>query len=104
MTLQAPHSLAPQPKCGPVMPSRPRRMASSDESGSASTSVSTPLRRKRTLGIEDLDPDLILLRLAREFLHHFRPLRNIPPQIFPQPSTPHRTPNPPPSPPTSSAL
>src|SRR4029077_5776470 len=86
MTLQAPHSLTPHPKCGPVMPSRPRRMASSDESGSASTSVSTPLRRKRTLGIEDLDfdldLDLILLRLVGEFLDHFGPFRNIAAQIF----------------------
>src|ERR1700730_2662177 len=55
MTLQAPHSLAPQPKCGPVKPSCPRRMDNSDASGSASTLVSAPLRRKRILGIsEDL--------------------------------------------------
>src|SRR3984893_6060049 len=53
MTLQAPHSLAPQPKCGPVMPSCPRRQLSSDESGSASTSVAMPLRRNRIRGIED---------------------------------------------------
>src|ERR1700720_4549019 len=39
MTLQAPHSLAPQPKCGPVMPSGPRKVASSEESGSASIFV-----------------------------------------------------------------
>src|SRR5260370_42159259 len=90
MTLQAPHSLAPQPKCGPVMPSRPRRMAGSDESGSASTSVSTPLRRKRTLGIADLDPDLILLRLVGEFLDHFGPFRNIAAQIFVEPFSRHR--------------
>src|ERR1700692_332277 len=84
MPLEAPHSLEPQPKCGAVMPSRPRRMASSDESGSASTSVSTPLRRKRTLGIEkkDLDADLSLLRLVGEFLDHFGPFRNIAAQIF----------------------
>src|SRR5207237_9576920 len=51
ITLQAPHSPAPQPKCGPVMPSCPRRISSNDRSGSASTSVSAPLRRNRTLGI-----------------------------------------------------
>src|SRR5260370_14011395 len=53
MTLQAPHSLAPQPKCGPVMRIGPRRILSNDEAGSASTSASTPLRRNRILGIEN---------------------------------------------------
>src|ERR1700694_4940907 len=64
MTLQAPHSLAPQPKCGPVMPSCPRRTPSREESGSASTVVTTPLRRNRMLGIEgrpycSLSPNLL---------------------------------------------
>src|SRR6202165_4050474 len=53
MTVQAPHSLAPQPKCGPVMPSCPRRISRSERSGSASTSVATPLRWNRIRGIED---------------------------------------------------
>src|SRR6266550_1670441 len=84
MTLQAPHSLAPQPKCGPVMPSSPRRMPSSAESGSASTLVSTPLRRNRMLAIVDgtllgLDLDL---RLVAEFLDHFGPFDNIAAQKF----------------------
>ena len=52
ITLQAPHSPAPQPKCGPVMPSCPRRTSSNDRSVSTSISVSAPLRRNRTLGIE----------------------------------------------------
>src|ERR1700674_2810755 len=52
MTLQAPHSLAPQPKCGPVMRIGPRRILSNGASGSASTSASTPLRRNRILGIQ----------------------------------------------------
>src|SRR5438874_3663678 len=72
MTLQAPHSPAPQPKCGPVRPSGPRRMSSKDRSGSASTLVSTPLRRNRTLGIGKF-----LLRLVGEFLDDFSPLHNI---------------------------
>src|ERR1019366_6388935 len=84
MTLQAPHSLAPHPKCGPVMPSCPRRISSSERSGSASISVSTPLRRKRTRGIEkkDLDSGLILLGLVGEFLDDFGPFHNIAAQIF----------------------
>src|SRR5258708_27900466 len=84
MTLQAPHSLAPQPKCGPVMRNGPRRVASSDESGSASTSVSTPLRRNRMLGIEkqNLDCRLTLLRLVGETLDDFSPFHDIAPQIF----------------------
>src|SRR4030081_2332932 len=45
MTLHAPHSLAPQPKWGPVRPICPRKALSSEQSGSASTSVSAPLRR-----------------------------------------------------------
>src|SRR3982074_3456232 len=84
MTLQAPHSLAPQPKCGPVMRSGPRKISSSEESGSASTSVSTPLRRNRMLGIEngpyygfDLD-----LRLFPELLNDLGPFHNIAAQIF----------------------
>src|SRR5258708_38877153 len=84
MTLQAPHSLAPQPKCGPVMPSCPRRISSSDRSGSASTSVSTPLRRNRIFGIEkkDLDFGLSDLRLVAEFLDNLGPLHNIAAQKF----------------------
>src|SRR5271154_5596420 len=78
MTWQAPHSLAPQPKCGPVKPSGPRRMSSSERSGSASTSVSTPLRRNRMLGIADLGA---LLRLV-ELLDDLRPLHNIAAQEF----------------------
>src|SRR5260370_39328976 len=79
MTLQAPHSLAPQPKCGPVMPSCPRRISSSDRSGSASTSVSTPLRRNRIFGIEkkDLDFGLRDLRLVAAFLDNLGPLHHI---------------------------
>src|SRR5947207_4776255 len=77
MTLQAPHSPAPQPKCGPVMPSGPRKMSSKDRSGSASTAVSTPLRRNRTLSIEKN-----LLRLGGEFPDDFRPLHNIAAQEF----------------------
>src|SRR5260370_9212149 len=80
MTLQAPHSLAPQPKCGPVMPSCPRRISSSERSGSASTSVSTPLRRNRILGIEGTT----LLRLVAEFLDDLGPFHNIAAQIFVQ--------------------
>src|SRR5258708_36129409 len=70
MTLQAPHSLAPHPKCGPVMPSCPRRISSSERSGSASTSVATPLRRNRILGIAGLDLDFARpdLRLFGEIL------------------------------------
>ena len=45
MTLQAPHSPAPQPKCAPVIPSCVRNTSISDRSGSASISVSAPLRR-----------------------------------------------------------
>src|SRR5260370_5467264 len=84
MTLQAPHSLAPQPKCGPVMRNGPRRVASSDESGSASTSVSTTLRRNRMLGIEkqNLDCRLTLLRLVGGELDVFRPFHDITPNIF----------------------
>src|SRR4051794_17447599 len=83
MTLQAPHSPAPQPKCGPVMPSCPRRISSNDRSESASTSVSAPLRQNRTLGIEG-EPFLagFLLRRLVEFLDHFRPLHNIAAQKF----------------------
>src|SRR5882724_12659592 len=77
MTLQAPHSPAPQPKCGPLRPSGPRRMSSRDRSGSASTAVSTPLRRNRTLGIEK-----ILLRFIGELLDDFLPLHNIAAQEF----------------------
>src|SRR4051812_42583009 len=82
MTLQAPHSPAPQPKCDPVMPSCPRKISSSDRSGSASTSVSTPLRRNRTLGIAG--GPLICVSLLRlvEFLDDFRPLHNISAQEF----------------------
>src|SRR5258707_15627525 len=78
MTLQAPHSLAPHPKCGPVMPSCPRRISSTERSGSASTSVSTPLRRYRILGIEGTT----LLRLVAEFLDDIGPFPNIAPQKF----------------------
>src|SRR5439155_8821378 len=83
ITLQAPHSPAPQPKCGPVMPSCPRRISSNDRSESASTSVSVPLRRNRTLGIEG-EPSLVasLLRRLVEFLDHFRPFHNIAAQKF----------------------
>src|SRR3954470_22228745 len=86
MTLQAPHSPAPQPKCGPMMPSCARRISSSDRSGSASISVSTPLRRNRTLGITG-GPWLwtlayvSLLRLV-ELLDDFSPFHNIAPQEF----------------------
>src|SRR5437868_3120653 len=73
-TWQAPHSPEPQPKCGPVKPSGPRRMSSSERSGSASTSVSTPLRRNRMLGIADFKA--LHLRLV-EFLDAFRSLHNI---------------------------
>src|SRR5450631_4927122 len=82
MTLQAPHSLAPQPKCGPVMRIGPRRMLSSDASGSASISVSTPLRRNRIRGIENRTLLSIgLLRLV-EFLDDLGPFHNIAAQIF----------------------
>src|SRR3954452_8314850 len=78
ITLQAPHSLVPQPKCAPVMPSGPRSSASSDESGSASTSVSRPLSRKRILAIEkDLDLGSTLLLLVSECLDHVRPLHDV---------------------------
>src|SRR3981189_626558 len=79
MTLQAPHSLAPQPKCAPVMPSCPRSMPSNDESGSASMVVSTPLRRKRTfvMVVPQLD-----LRLVAELLDDLGPFHNIAAQIF----------------------
>src|SRR5947209_18079065 len=79
MTWQAPHSPEPQPKCGPVKPSGPRRMSSSERSGSASTSVSTPLRRNRMLGIAGFKT--LDLRLV-EFLDDFRPLHNIAAQEF----------------------
>src|SRR6266403_1503471 len=97
MTLQAPHSLAPHPKCGPVMPSRPRKISRSEESGSASTSVSTPLRRNRMLGIvgssllfkHDLFgkpvptfPDHALLRPVAELLDDVGPFHNIVPEKF----------------------
>src|SRR5260221_3139363 len=96
MTLQAPHSLAPQPKCGPVMRNGPRRVASSDESGSASTSVSTPLRRNRMLGIEkqNLDCRLTLLRLVGETLDDFSPFHDISAQIFCEFLRRHRHPRP----------
>src|ERR1041385_6656224 len=83
MTLQAPHSPAPQPKCGPVTPSCPRRMSSNDRSGSASTSVSAPLRRNRTLGIEG-EPfsRFFLLRRLVELLGHIGPFYNIAAQEF----------------------
>src|SRR6266478_8957404 len=83
MTLQAPHSLAPQPKCGPVMRIGPRKILSNDASGSASISASTPLRRKRMLAIENrtlLSFDL--LRLVAEFLDDLGPFHNIAAQIF----------------------
>src|ERR1700681_4120467 len=86
MTLQSPHSPAPQPKCGPVMPSGPRNISSNDRSGSASTSISAPLRRNRTLGIAG-GPwlrtlvDGSLLRLV-EFLDDFSPFHNIAAQEF----------------------
>src|SRR5258708_1538291 len=84
MTLQAPHSLAPQPKCGPVMPSFPRKIPSSKESGSASTSISTPLRRNRILGIENgtLLRLYLDLRLVAELLDDLGPFHNIAAQIF----------------------
>src|ERR1700684_4683625 len=78
MTLQAPHSLAPQPKCGPVRPSGPRRMESNDESGSASTLVSTPLRWNRMRGIGKRS----LLRLFGKALDDFGPFHDIAAQIF----------------------
>src|SRR5882757_5051523 len=81
MTLQAPHSPAPQPKCGPVMPSCPRKISSSDRSGSASISVSTPLRRNRTLGITGTLARVSLLRLV-EFFDNFCPFHNIAAQEF----------------------
>src|ERR1700733_11144522 len=65
-------------KCGPVM----RRTVSSDESGSASTSVSTPLRRNRMLGIAGGTCSLTLLRLVAELLDDIGPLHNIAAQIF----------------------
>src|ERR1700722_12575922 len=68
MTLQAPHSLVPQPKCGPVMRRGPRRMLNNDASGSASTSVATPLRRNRIGGIEK-DPVSVYCGLSGDFLH-----------------------------------
>src|SRR6185437_3184717 len=77
MTWQAPHSPAPQPKCGPVTPSLPRKISSNGRSGSASTSVGAPLRRKRTVGIRGEGPSGFI-----EFLDHFRPFRNIAAQIF----------------------
>src|SRR5712672_4471193 len=64
------------------MPKCPRRISRSDRSGSASTSVSTPLRRNRIFGIENetLLPDL--LRLVAEFLDDLGPFHNIAAQIF----------------------
>src|ERR1700687_2280745 len=83
MTLQAPHSLAPQPKCGPGMRIGPRRILSNDESGAASTSVSTPLRRNRIRGIENRTLlSFGLLRLVAEFLDDLGPFHNIAAQIF----------------------
>src|SRR5487761_2614294 len=79
ITLQAPHSPAPQPKCEPVMPSRPRRRASSEESGSASMSVSTPLRRNRMFGMKT---GTLALRLVGECLDDFSPFHNIVTQVF----------------------
>src|ERR1700730_8937610 len=60
------------------MPSCPRRMSRSDRSGLASTSVSTPLRRNRILGIENET----LLRLVAELFDHLGPFHNIAAQIF----------------------
>src|SRR6516164_999984 len=77
-TLQAPHSPAPQPKCGPVNPRGPRRIASREVSGSASRSVSTPLRRNRIFGIKNLEP----LRLVGESLDDLGPFHNIAAQEF----------------------
>src|SRR5690349_12263637 len=83
MTLQAPHSPAPQPKCAPVMPNWLRRISSSDRSGSASTSISAPLRRNRTFGIEGEPFSCdFLLRWLVELLDDFRPLHNIAAQEF----------------------
>src|SRR4051794_6093673 len=83
MTLQAPHSPAPQPKCAPVMPNCPRRISRSDLSRSASTSVSAPLRRNRTFGIEGEPFSCgFLLRRLVELLDDFRPSHNIPAQEF----------------------
>src|SRR6476469_3869116 len=82
ITLQAPHSLAPHPKCAPVMPSCPRMMSSSDRSGSASTEVSTPLRRNRIRGIETGTPSFGLLRLVAELLDDLGPFHNIAAQVF----------------------
>src|SRR6266567_1286606 len=82
ITLQAPHSLAPQPKCGPVMPKCPRRISRSDRSGSASTSVSTPLRRNRIRGIESGPYSVTLLRLVAELFDDLSPFDNIAAQIF----------------------
>src|SRR5882757_5826935 len=81
MTLQAPHSPAPQPKCVPVMPSCARRISSSERSGSASISVSAPLRRNRTLVIAGALAGGLLLRLL-EFLDDFGPFNNIAAQEF----------------------
>src|SRR5438132_7797750 len=71
MTLQAPHSPAPQPKCGPVRPSSARKTSSSERSGSASTDVLTPFNRKRICGIENL------LRLVGEFLDDISPFDDV---------------------------
>src|ERR1700690_666815 len=79
MTLQAPHSPAPQPKCGPVTPSCPRRMVRRGVSGSASVSVSTPLRRNRMFGIK---MRTLALRLVGELLDDFGPFHNIAAQVF----------------------
>src|SRR5215475_16140482 len=91
MTWQAPHSPAPQPKCAPVRPSRPRRTSSSIVSGSASTSVATPLRRNRVCGMaEDVDSGAKILGLSfldlvswvLECLDDLGPFHNIAAQEF----------------------
>src|SRR4030081_213849 len=84
MTLQAPHSLAPQPKCGPVRPICPRKAPSSEESGSASTSVWTPLRRNAMRGIGKAALLWFSLhsRLVRELFDDIGPFHNIAAKIF----------------------
>src|SRR5882757_1421320 len=80
MTLQAPHSPAPQPKCGPVTPSCPRKISSNDRSGSASMSFAMPLRWNWTLPIAQSACGSLLGLV--ELLDDFSPFHNIAAQEF----------------------
>src|SRR5690242_8448831 len=68
-TLQAPHWLAPQPKCVPVSPSGPRSTSSSFASGDAATSRACPLIVSRIGSlIASIDPGARNLHDTRPFL------------------------------------